>query len=59
MYQCHFDFNHKESHPLFLQLSKADQQVLIQLMGQFIAATYQIQEANRHETTESLSKNYD
>ena len=59
MDQYHFNFSHQESHPLFLQLSKADQQVLIQLMSQFIAATYQTQEANRHETTESLSKNHD
>ena len=59
MEQYHFDFSHQESHPLFLQLSKADQQTLIQLMGQLIATTYQIQETNCYENTESFSKNYD
>lgn len=59
MDQCHFDFSHQESHSLFLQLSKADQQTLIQLMGQLIATTYQTQEASRHENTEPPSKNHD
>ena len=57
MDQYHFDFSHEESHPLFLQLSKSDRQALIQRMSQLIAATYQTQEANRHET-ESPSKNH-
>jgi hypothetical protein len=59
MDQYSFDFNQEESHPRFLQLSKPDQQELIQLMSQLIATTYLVQENNRHEHTEPTSKNYD
>ena len=59
MDQYHFDFSHKESHPLFLQLSPPEQQTLTQLMSQLITTTYQIQEANCHANAESPSKNHD
>jgi len=49
MEQRSFDFSQNESHPFYLQLSKADQQALIDLMSQLIAAVYQTQESTDDE----------
>lgn len=57
MDQRRFDFSNDESHPLYLQLNKADQSSLINLMSQLIIIVYQAQEIIHDEQSTASEQN--
>ena len=49
MNQGSLDFNNDKSHELYLQLDKAHQQSIIELMALLIISVYQAQEKNQND----------